>query len=65
MGVVVFFVAILGFLGAGAKLLYANEASGSTFDFEESRVQSAILRLIYVYLGLSACCTIGCTVLPA
>ena len=59
MGVVVFFVAILGFLGAGAKLLYSNEASGSTFDFEESRVQSAILRLIYVYLGLSACCTIA------
>lgn len=59
MGVVVFFVAILGFLGAGAKLLYANEASGSTFDFEESRVQSAILRLIYVYLGLSVCCAIA------
>ncbi len=59
MGVVVFFVAILGFLGAGAKLLYANEASGSTVEFEESRVQSTVLRLIYIYLGLSAACTLG------
>ncbi len=57
MGVVVFFVAILGFLGAGAKMLYANEASGSVADFEESRVQSTVLRLVYIYLGLStACC---------
>ena len=58
MGVVVFFVAILGFLGAGAKLLYANEASGSTIEFEESRVQSTILRLIYIYLGLSIACAV-------
>ncbi len=58
MGVVVFFVAILGFLGAGAKLLYANEASGSTIEFEESRVQSTILRLIYIYLGLSVACAV-------
>ncbi len=58
MGVVVFFVAILGFLGAGAKMLYANEASGSTIEFEESRVQSTILRLIYIYLGLSVACAV-------
>ncbi len=58
MGVVVFFVAILGFLGAGAKLLYANEASGSTVEFEESRVQSTVLRLIYIYLGLSLACAV-------
>jgi len=57
MGVVVFFVAILGFLGADAKILYANEASGSVADFEESRVQKTVLRLIYLYAGLSlACC---------
>ncbi|MGH8018649.1 MAG: TrkH family potassium uptake protein [Opitutaceae bacterium] len=56
MGVVVFFVAILGFLGAGAKILYSNEASGSTTDFEHSRVQSAVLNLWLVYLGLSAAC---------
>lgn len=56
MGVVVFFVAILGFLGAGGKILYSNEASGSTADFDEPRVQSAVLNLWLVYLGLSAIC---------
>ncbi len=56
MGVVVFFVAILGFLGAGAKILYANEASGSTTDFEHPRVQAAVMSLWLVYLGLSAVC---------
>ncbi|MEM9159615.1 MAG: TrkH family potassium uptake protein [Verrucomicrobiota bacterium] len=59
MGVVVFFVAILGFLGADAKILYANEASGSVADFEESRVQKTVLQLIYLYLGLSALCTLA------
>ena len=56
MGVVVFFVAILGFLGAGGKILYANEASGSVAEFEESRVQSTVSRLVYIYLGLSGAC---------
>ncbi len=57
MGVVVFFVAILGFIGVGAKMLYANEASGSMSEFEESRIQTTVARLVYVYLGLStACC---------
>ncbi|MCH6256615.1 TrkH family potassium uptake protein [Puniceicoccaceae bacterium K14] len=59
MGVVVFFVAILGFLGASGKILYSNEASGSTADFEESRVQSAVTRIIYVYSGLSLACTLS------
>lgn len=56
MGVIVFFVAILGALGAGAKILYSNEASGSTADFEEPRVQSAVINLWLVYLALSALC---------
>lgn len=56
MGVVVFFVAILGFLGAGAKILYSNEASGSTADFDQPRVQSAVLRLWLVYIVLSLSC---------
>ena len=59
MGVVVFFVAILGFLGADAKILYANEASGSITDFEESRVQKMVLHLIYLYAGLSILCCIA------
>jgi trk system potassium uptake protein TrkH len=58
MGVVVFFVAVLGFLGAGAKILYSNEASGSTSDFEEGRVQSAVSHLLWLYIGLSTVCAI-------
>jgi trk system potassium uptake protein TrkH len=56
MGVVVFFVAILGFLGAGGRILYANEASGFTADFEDSRVQTAVKKLWTLYLSLSAVC---------
>lgn len=58
MGVVVFFVAVLGFIGVGAKILYANEASGTVSEFEESRIQSTVARLVWVYLGLSAACTL-------
>ncbi|MEZ5277467.1 MAG: TrkH family potassium uptake protein [Opitutaceae bacterium] len=58
MGVVVFFVAILSFLGAGGKILYAHEASGHTADFEESRIQSAVKNLWLLYLGLSVVCTV-------
>jgi len=56
IGVVVFFVAILGFLGAGAKILFANESTASMADFDESRVQAAVARLILLYLGLSVAC---------
>lgn len=59
IGVVVFFVAILGSLGAGAKMLYAHEASASTTDFDESRVQSMVVHLIYVYLTLSLLCALS------
>ena len=59
MGVVVFFVAILGFLGAGARLLYANEASGSVSEFDDSRVQSTVSKLIYLYIGLSVLCALA------
>lgn len=58
MGIVVFFVAILGFLGAGGKILYSNEASGSTADFDQPRVQSAVVNLWLVYAGVSALCFI-------
>lgn len=59
MGVVVFFVAVLGFIGVGAKMLYANEASGTVSEFEESRIQSTVARLVWVYLGLSIACALS------
>lgn len=59
MGVVVFFVAVLGFIGVGAKMLYANEASGVVSEFEESRIQSTVARLIIIYFGLSTACALA------
>lgn len=56
IGVVVFFVAVLGFIGVGARMLYANEASGVVTEFEESRIQSTVVRLISLYLALSIAC---------
>lgn len=59
IGVVVFFVAVLGFIGVGAKMLYANEASGTVSEFEESRIQSTVARLVYTYIGLSTACALA------
>jgi len=56
LGVVVFFVAILSFLGAGAKILYTNESSATSTDIESGRIQQGVLQILYLYLGLSAAC---------
>lgn len=58
LGVVVFFVAVLSFLGAGAKVLYSRESSAQAADLNTSRVQDGVLRLLYLYVGLSVICTI-------
>lgn len=58
LGVVVFFVAILSFLGAGAKILYSNESSGASTDIESGRIQQGVLHILYLYLGLSVLCTL-------
>lgn len=59
LGVVVFFVAILSYLGAGAKILYSNEASASSAEIESGRVQSGILNIVYLYLALSFACALA------
>jgi trk system potassium uptake protein TrkH len=58
LGVVVFFVAVLSFLGAGAKVLYSRESSAQAADLNTSRVQEGVLRLVFLYLGLSVLCTV-------
>jgi len=58
LGVVVFFVAILSFLGSGAKILFSNESSAQHADLDSSRVQKGIYQLVYLYLGLSVLCTL-------
>jgi trk system potassium uptake protein len=58
LGVVVFFVAVLSFLGAGAKILFSRESSAHSTDLNTSRVQEGIFRLLQLYLGLSAACVL-------
>lgn len=56
LGVVVFFVALLSSLGAGAKILFTNESSATSADFDQGRIQSGALQLVLYYLLLSALC---------
>ena len=56
MGVVVFFVAILSFLGAGGKILFSNESTGQSADLEHSRVRKGVLQLFLIYLTLTTAC---------
>jgi len=56
LGVVVFFVAILSSLGAGAKILFSNESSGASSDFDHGRIQSGAFYLLIYYLALSTAC---------
>ncbi|MFP4069449.1 MAG: TrkH family potassium uptake protein [Verrucomicrobiota bacterium] len=56
LGVVVFFVALLSSLGAGAKILFSNESSGSSADFEQGRIQKGAFTLLIYYLVISAAC---------
>lgn len=59
LGVVVFFVAILSFLGAGAKVLYSNEASAQSHELDSSRIQQGVIRILYLYIGLSVLCALS------
>ncbi len=59
LGVVVFFVAILSSLGAGAKILFSNESSGTSSDFDHGRIQSGAFYLMLYYMGLSVACMIA------
>jgi trk system potassium uptake protein TrkH len=59
LGVVVFFVAILSSLGAGAKILFSNESSGTSADFDHGRIQSGAFQLMVFYLGVTFACTIA------
>lgn len=59
LGVIVFFVAILSSLGAGAKILFTNESSGTSTDFEQGRVQHGAFVLMVYYLILSTACMLA------
>jgi len=56
LGVVVFFVAILSFLGAGGKILFARENSGQTADIFDGKMQTGANRIMLLYLLVSVLC---------
>lgn len=56
LGVVVLFVALLGSLGAGAKILFSSESTGTSSDFEHGRIQSAAKVLMLFYMAISILC---------
>lgn len=59
LGVVVFFVAILSSLGAGAKILFSNESSATSSDFDHGRIQSGAFLLMVFYLAVSVLCALA------
>jgi len=57
MGVLVFFVAILSFLGTTGRILYANETSANSGGgIETERIQSGAFKILFLYLAISAAC---------
>lgn len=59
LGVVVFFVAILSFLGSGAKVLFSRESSGRSDDLYDGRMQTGALRIVLLYLSFSLLCAVS------
>ncbi len=58
LGVVVFFVAILSFLGAGARILYSYESSASSSEHDSGKIKNGISKIFYLYTGISTLCFI-------
>ncbi len=56
LGVIVFFVAILSSLGVGAKILFTNESTGTSTDFDQGRIQHGAFVLLVYYLAISTAC---------
>lgn len=54
-GVVVFFVAILSSVGAGARFLFSNESSAQVGELD-SRVRVGVMRIFQFYLVFSGAC---------
>ncbi|MEM6279528.1 MAG: TrkH family potassium uptake protein [Verrucomicrobiota bacterium] len=63
IGILVVFVAVLSFLGAGSKSLVAQESSLNISDSRTSRIRDVAFALLKVYLTLSAICFVGLLIL--
>ncbi|MEM6915542.1 MAG: TrkH family potassium uptake protein [Verrucomicrobiota bacterium] len=63
IGILVVFVAVLSFLGAGSKSLVAQESSLNISDSRTSRIRDVAFALLKVYLILSVVCFLGLVLL--
>jgi trk system potassium uptake protein len=59
LGVVVFFVAILSFMGAGAKMLFSHESSAQAEELDSERVQTGVSHIVRLYVLLSILCSLA------
>lgn len=59
LGVVVFFVALLSSLGAGAKVLYSRETTVDKSSFETGKIKSGIWRILRIYIMFSVLCALA------
>jgi len=59
IGILVLFVAVLSYLGVGAKSLFQNESSYQGGEAGMARIHDTSLWLLRIYLGLSVACAIG------
>lgn len=59
LGVVVFFVAVLSSLGAGAKVLFSRESTTESQELDSTRIQQGALHIAFLYLALSTACALS------
>lgn len=59
VGILVLFVALLSYLGAGGKSLFRVESSANTSEGTHARIRQTALLLWGIYLGLSAVTLLG------
>jgi trk system potassium uptake protein TrkH len=59
IGILVLFVAVLSYLGVGAKSLFQNESSYRGGEAGVARIRDTSLWLLRIYLSISAICALG------
>ena len=58
LGIVVFFVALLSYVGVGAKILFSSEFSAHSTELDSARVRTGIVQIMILYFALSAICAV-------
>ncbi len=59
IGILVLFVAVLSYLGIGAKSLFQNESSFRSGEAGMARIHDTSLSLLKIYISITSICAIG------